>query len=39
MELLEGQTLRERLADGALPVRKVVEIALQIVRGSLKQHA
>jgi len=30
MELLEGQTLRERLADGALPVRKALDIALQI---------
>ena len=26
MELLTGQTLRERLADGALPVRKAAEV-------------
>lgn len=38
MELLEGQTLRERLAGGALPVRKVVEIALQIAQGLAAAH-
>src|SRR5262249_55698311 len=32
-ELLEGETLRARLAGGALPVRKAVDYALQIVRG------
>src|SRR6187402_3695571 len=30
MELLEGETLRERLNGGALPARKAVEIAAQI---------
>src|SRR5688572_16887748 len=30
MELLAGQTLRERLESGAVPVRKAVEIAVQI---------
>src|SRR5436190_17266599 len=33
MELLTGQTLRERLIAGALPVRKAVEVAVQIARG------
>jgi len=32
-ELLEGQTLRERAAGGALPLRKAVEIGAQIARG------
>ena len=30
MELLEGESLRERLADGPLPPRKAVEIAREI---------
>jgi serine/threonine protein kinase len=30
MEWLDGQTLRARLADGALPVRKTIEIAPQV---------
>jgi eukaryotic-like serine/threonine-protein kinase len=38
MELLEGQTLRERLADGALPVRKAIDIALQIAQGLAAAH-
>jgi serine/threonine protein kinase len=38
MELLEGQTVHERLADGALPVRKVLEIALQITQGLAAAH-
>ncbi len=38
MELLTGQTLRERLADGALPVRKAVDIAVQIARGLGAAH-
>ena len=38
MELLEGQTLRERLADGALPVRKALDIALQIAQGLAAAH-
>src|SRR5512136_3085094 len=32
-ELLEGETLRARLADGALPVRKAVDYAAQIAHG------
>ncbi len=38
MELLAGQTLRERLATGALPVRKAVDIAVQIARGLGAAH-
>src|SRR5579885_37965 len=37
-ELLEGETLRERLDRGALPVRKVVEIGLQIAHGLAAAH-
>src|SRR5262249_6567565 len=32
-ELLEGETLRERLASGAIPPPKAVGFALQIVQG------
>lgn len=38
MELLEGQTLRERMNGGALSPRKAGEIALQIVRGLAAAH-
>jgi Tol biopolymer transport system component len=38
MELLEGQTLRERLADGAVPLRKAMDIALQIALGLAAAH-
>jgi eukaryotic-like serine/threonine-protein kinase len=37
-ELLEGQTLRDRLRDGPLPIRKVVDYALQIARGLAAAH-
>jgi Tol biopolymer transport system component len=37
-EMLEGETLRERLASGALPVRKVVDYATQIARGLAAAH-
>jgi Tol biopolymer transport system component len=37
-ELLEGQTLRERLSAGALPVRKVVDYSIQIARGLAAAH-
>jgi len=37
-ELLEGQTLRHRLAAGALPVRLAVDYALQIVQGLIAAH-
>ena len=39
MELLEGQTLRERLDAGPLPVRKTIEMALQIAHGLAAAHA
>jgi eukaryotic-like serine/threonine-protein kinase len=32
-EFLEGNTLREQLANGALAVRKAIEYALQIAQG------
>ncbi len=37
-ELLDGETLRERLAGGVLPVRKAVEYAIQIARGMAAAH-
>src|SRR5271165_6030229 len=38
MELLEGETLRERLNRGALPVRKAVDIGTQIAYGLAAAH-
>lgn len=38
-ELLEGRTLAERLAEGALPLRKAVEIVVAIARGLGAAHA
>ncbi|TAK18021.1 MAG: serine/threonine protein kinase, partial [Acidobacteria bacterium] len=38
MELLTGQTLRARLANGAVPTRKAVDIAVQIARGLGAAH-
>jgi serine/threonine protein kinase len=37
-ELLEGKTLRQRLAEGALPVRLAVDYSQQIVRGLIAAH-
>jgi Tol biopolymer transport system component len=37
-ELLEGETLRERLRDGALPPRKAVEFASQVAAGLAAAH-
>ena len=38
MEYLEGQTLRARLADGALPRPQALEYAIQIARGLAAAH-
>src|SRR4029077_5343394 len=38
-ELLEGETLRERMAGAALPQRKATDYALQIVHGLAAAHA
>src|SRR6187549_505573 len=37
-ELLEGQTLRDAFAHGALPVKKAVEYAIQICHGLAAAH-
>ena len=38
MELLEGESLRQRLAEGALPPRKAAEIAREIALGLAAAH-
>jgi Tol biopolymer transport system component len=37
-ELLEGETLRERIGGSALPVRKAIDYAVQIARGLAAAH-
>lgn len=37
-ELLEGETLRERLNSGPLPPRKAIDYAIQITRGLTAAH-
>ena len=37
-ELLSGKTLRERLQEGRLPLRKAVEIGVQLARGLSAAH-
>src|SRR6266516_4917294 len=37
-ELLEGETLRERMAGSALPQRKAIDYGLQIARGLAAAH-
>ena len=37
-ELLEGETLRERLRSSRLPIRKATDLALQIARGLAAAH-
>ena len=37
-ELLEGETLRKKLANGAIPQRRAVEFAMQIARGIAAAH-
>jgi hypothetical protein len=39
MELLDGETLRDRLASGPLPVRRAIDTAVQIARGLAAAHA
>ena len=38
MELLEGETLRDRLRDGAMPARKAIDCGAQIARGLAAAH-
>ena len=38
MELVAGETLRERLAEGPLPVRKVLDVGVQIAKGLAAAH-
>ena len=37
-ELLEGETLRDRLSHGAVPPRKAIEFAMQVARGLAAAH-
>jgi Tol biopolymer transport system component len=37
-ELLDGETLRQRLQGGALPARKAIEVAKQVARGLAAAH-
>jgi eukaryotic-like serine/threonine-protein kinase len=37
-ELLDGETLRERLQSGPLPTRKSLDIAVQVARGMAAAH-
>jgi serine/threonine protein kinase len=37
-ELLDGETLRDKLRSGPLPIRKAVDYALQIARGLAAAH-
>jgi len=37
-ELLEGDTLRERVAGGPLPLRKVIDVAVQMAHGLAAAH-
>jgi len=39
MELLEGETLREKLDEGAIPPRKAVEYAVQMANGLAAAHS
>jgi Tol biopolymer transport system component len=39
MELVEGKTLRELVAPGPLPMKRLLELAVQIAEGLAKAHA
>ncbi len=39
MEYVEGKTLRELLAEGPLPTRKLLQLATQIAEGLAKAHS
>ena len=38
-ELLEGETLRDRIRNGAIPIKKTVDYAQQLARGLAAAHA
>ncbi|HTO88643.1 MAG TPA: protein kinase [Thermoanaerobaculia bacterium] len=38
MELVEGRTLREVLGDGPLPIRRLLDLAVQMAEGLAKAH-
>jgi eukaryotic-like serine/threonine-protein kinase len=39
MELVEGKTLRDTLADSPLPMKRVLQVAAQVADGLAKAHA
>src|SRR5262244_4018393 len=39
MELIEGQTLREIVVEGPMPLRRILAIAPQVAEGLAKAHA
>jgi serine/threonine protein kinase len=39
MELVDGASLRQMLSSGALPEKKMLEIATQIAEGLAKAHS
>ncbi len=39
MEMVEGRSLREQVADGPLPLKKLLDLAVQIAEGLAKAHA
>jgi serine/threonine protein kinase len=39
MELVEGQTLRELVASGPLPVRRILSLGSQIAEGLARAHS